>query len=193
MPINYEDYFPAPAGGGLTLPYWTGRVYPAVVGPGGSTVTADNDYIVPFTPRADVTVDKVAWYRTSGAAASVYVGIYSIDGTLLTDCANDFTNNIGWHGVETTNVDLLQGSLYWLALNASAGVAATAGASTGVYGSPGQAYTSVYGFAVNVGSATNTAGAAQLKPRTAGTLLSSLTMSGWGSSPNAALMGIIPV
>ncbi len=88
----------------------------------GATITANRDYLWPFSPQRDVTVGEVAYRRVATTAGNVYVGIYDEDGNLLTDCTVDSDTTAGIHAVSTTPVLLNGGGFYWMAANASAAV-----------------------------------------------------------------------
>ena len=172
-------------GDDMAIQYRAGNLYPAIgLGIGTGVSLANVDCIMPFSPRRNVTVDRVAWYRDNTTAANVYVGIYSSAGVLLTDCAVDTDTVVGWKAVNTTDVALVQDEIYWLAWNASVDVAGTwalASSATLTSISPTyEAYVETYGMAVGIGTADNVmAGAAQQKARTNAALLSTLTMSGF--------------
>lgn len=113
------------AAGGGGVPYASGVPHWWTI-PNGLTATAGaagEDMLQAFVPRADVTIDKVAWLRASASAADVYVGVYDKTGALLSDCAVDSDTTVTTHEVSTTAVNLLQGELYFWCMNQSAGVA----------------------------------------------------------------------
>ena len=85
-------------------------------------MSANRDYLFPFIPRVDVTVDEIGWVRANGSAADVYVGIYDLTGDLLTDCAVDSATGTGLHAVSTTPVSLTGGETYLMGVNQSAAV-----------------------------------------------------------------------
>jgi hypothetical protein len=186
-------------GGGGAAPYRAGNLYlanPQAISTGASV--ADTDYIIPFIPRVNMTLDRVAWYRDNTTAANVRVGLYSSAGTLLTDCAVDTNTVAGWHLVDTTNVSLQASEFYWLCWNASADCAGTQGARTqDAEANQRPPYSDMldrFGLAVGIGTATNVdqRGVAQIKARTNAALLSTLTMSGWAETVNPIAMGVIP-
>ena len=185
-------------GGGSAASYRAGNLYPALPRAIQTTASAaDNDHIVPWLPRATMTLDKVAWYRDIATAANVYVGLYDSAGTLLTDCAVDIDTTTGWHLVDTTNVTLVAGSFYWLAWNASADVAGTqAFISNTSYAAIDPTYdvlAELAGLAVGIGTADATiSGVAQKKSRINAALLSSLTMSGWALDAAPPALGVVP-
>jgi len=116
--------FPA-AGGGVSVSMKSNRWYPIhqlmqLNLTGG--MAANRDYLFPFIPRADVTVDEVGWIRANATAANVYVGIYDLSGNLLTDCAVDSGTGTGLRAVSTTAFDLTGGETYLMAANQSAAV-----------------------------------------------------------------------
>jgi hypothetical protein len=186
-------------GGGGAIKYRAGNLYlanPQAISTGASV--ADTDYIIPFSPRVSMTLDRVAWYRDIGTAANVRVGLYSSAGTLLTDCAVDTNTTTGWHLVDTTNVNLQASEFYWLCWNASADCAGTAANRTqDADANQRPPYADLldrFGLAVGIGTATSVdqRGVAQIKARTNDALLSTLTMSGWAETVNPVAMGVIP-
>lgn len=184
-------------GGGSEIEYLSGVLYPARGDGIGTTASvANTDFIVPWAPRKTVTIDKVAWYRDNVTAGNVYVGIYDSAGTLLTDCAVDANTTAGWHAVNTTNVTLIAGRVYYLCWNASADVAGTLLVSLLATGSPYEPSRTVtdYGYNIAIGvSPPITGGAFAQKARTNAALLSSLVMSGWSQgSDRPPALGVIP-
>ena len=125
------------AGGAAALPpYFSGNTYlTAPIPPNfsSSSMYAHTDYMYPFSPREDVTIDGLIWYRGYGYTANVYRGIYNAAGTLITDCATDSTVATGIHEVSTTPVKLNAGELYWDVINQSASVAGSSALSGGAY------------------------------------------------------------
>ena len=186
-------------GGASALEYISGNLYPARgLSVGSALMSTNTDYIFPWAPRKLLTVDKVAWYRDAGTAANVYVGLYNSAGTLLTDCAVDSDTTTGWHAVDTTNVTLSAGQVYYLAANVSGDVMGTwsltnqtsAGNMSSVYADQ----VTDYGHNLTIGSAPGTATLPTYsKARTNAALLSSLTMSGWSDSTSgiAPVMGVV--
>jgi hypothetical protein len=152
------------------------------------------DSLLPFVPRADVTVDTVNWIRASASAANVYVGIYNAAGTLLSDCAVDTDTTTGLHEVSTTAVNLVAGQLYYWCLNESVAVAAcdvTAGSDPeytphymSFLGAP-------FDFSIlsSMPSSTRDVLGVVRKSRTADALLSSLTMSGFEATDDIPAAG----
>lgn len=108
-------------GGGGAKPYPSGR---PIVGAWPNAVAASNqvgiDYLKPFVPRADVTVDKLWWYRAAATSGNAYLGMVDASGNRLDDCAVDAVTTVGLHEVSTTNFDLTAGNLYYLIMNLSA-------------------------------------------------------------------------
>lgn len=190
-----------PASGFGGAPYLAGRFYPMCL-PNQFNLTtgaaADRDYLLPFTPRADVTVDEVGWVRANTTAGNVYVGIYDSSGNLLTDCAVDSDTTAGLHAVSTTNVALSRGETYYLALNQSAAVA-----NVDVTSTSDAEYTvqQMMGF-LNVGFATDQTyganaaemtNAASYKSRSNAALSDPLTLTGFTFDGNSMMhMGIVP-
>ena len=183
-------------GGGASAPsYRAGNLYLAVLAAqSGGVSVADRDYIIPFIPRVNMTLDRVGWYRDNTTAANVRVGLYSSAGALLTDCAVDTGTTVGWHLVDSTNVSLSANTFYWLCWNASADVAAAQSldATAGSAGTPFVA-TDAAGLALGIGTGdANAGGAGQFKARTNAALLSSLTMSGFAVATAVPMMGVVP-
>jgi hypothetical protein len=184
-------------GGGGSTKYRSGNLYPAIgLGIGSGASVANADFIMAFSPRRTMTVDRVAWYRDNTTAANVFVGLYSSAGALLTNCAVDTDTVIGWHLVDTTNVALVADEFYWLAWNASADVAGTwALASSATLTSISPTYEELamrMGLAVGIGTADNVmAGVAQQKARTNAALLSNLTMSGFALASTCPPLGVV--
>lgn len=83
---------------------------------------ADTDYLLPFVPRADLTVGKLWWYRANATAADIYIGVIDASGNRLDDCAVDNNTTIGLHEINTTNFDMTAGNWYGVVINASAAV-----------------------------------------------------------------------
>ena len=188
-------------GGGSGTKYRAGNLYLAAPGAIGTTASSINvDTIIPFSPRLNMTLDRVAWYRDNTNAGNVYVGLYSSAGVLLTDCALDNDTTAGWHLVDTTNVALTANEFYWLCWNASADVAGTQTLSTSdAVASLRPTYEALmeqYGLAIGIGgTSTDMRGTAQAKTRTNAALLATLTMSGWAQindNLNVPVMGVIP-
>lgn len=176
-----------------------GNLYPARgLSVGAVPSAGDTDYLLPWSPRKTVTIDKLAWYRDIGTAANVYVGLYDSGGALLTDCAVDTATGTGWHAVDTTNVTLIAGRVYYLCWNASADVAGTwALANQTSPGNMSRVYADMvtdYGYNLTIGSAPGTATIGiYTKSRTHAALLSSLVMSGWsdGASGTCPCLGVV--
>jgi hypothetical protein len=173
---------------GGALPYISDVVYPIsglVTATSGSG--ANEDWITAFVPRRTVTVDGVAWQRDNTSAANVYVGIYSADGTLLTDCAVDADTTSGMHVVSTTQVTLTQDNLYYFAWNASADCAQMKGNT-----SQDNQFLLIkeYGVPAGLSSGAGLSGfTSYSKSRTNAALLSSLTMSGFTAEIPQVNMG----
>jgi hypothetical protein len=187
-------------GSGGAEKYRAGNLYLAIPTPiEAASCSTGTDYIVPFIPRANMTLDRVAWYRDAGTAANVYVGLYSSAGVLLTDCAVDTNTTTGWHLVDTTDVALTANEFYWLCLNCSVDVVGVTSAySANAAASIRPTYEAMierYGIAIGIGIAdTDLRGVAQAKTRANAALLSTLTMSGFnlnqcGTPP---ILGVIP-
>ena len=179
-------------GGGAQTDYVAGALYRyngAGVGTGAATPNEDN--LVPFSPRKTVTVDKVAWYRDNTTAANVYVGIYSLAGTLLTDCAVDADTTVGWHLVDTTNVTLIAGRVYYACINMSADVAGTQDAND-LDGSPGRSHQMGQHVQLGIAASNTAADLSYVKARTNAALLSSLTLSGWAEDVLHPGLGFVP-
>ena len=186
-----------PSGGG-GVPYPSGVPVIDAIGDiiSESPGALGRDYLKAFTPRADVTVDKVWWWRHVATAANVYVGVYDNSGNLLSDCAVDADTTTGVHEVNSTNFDLTAGSLYYLAINQSAKVF---GCDTTL------ATDEVLSFQLTVGSredlglysgGTAPPGArswgAPYKARANAALLDPITMSGFTTHTLIISMGIVP-
>lgn len=110
-----------PAGAPVT-PYVSDALngfLPILTGTNVTSFTVATDWIVPFTVRETVTVDGVWWRRANTTAANVYVGIYDVDGVLLTDCAVDADTTAGYHVVSTAPVILVPNRVYYGAINQS--------------------------------------------------------------------------
>lgn len=126
---DFDSFFPALSGGGGSgLIYQSGRLYwQCIAAQFNLTAGMSNntDYLFPFIPFSDVTVAKLGFIRANATAGDVYIGIYDIDGNLLTDCAVDSTAVAGVHTVSTTPVELTGGQLYYMAINQSAAVVNT--------------------------------------------------------------------
>jgi hypothetical protein len=173
-------------GGGAATEYLTGVLYPArALGVGSDTSVVNQDYITPFSVRKAATVDKVAWYRDNTTAGNAYVGIYNSAGTLLTDCAVDANTTVGWHLVETTNIALLAGRIYYCAANVSVDIAGTFGTT----GNTSELALMDVGLNVAIGGSGGNMSNAYTKARTNAALLSSLTLTGWASANAAVAMG----
>lgn len=175
--------------GGGPSPYISNFVYPtSALQPSTTSSSPNKDMISPFIPRSAVTIDGVAWMRDNTNPGNVYVGIYSADGTLLTDCALDDDATAGMHVVSTTQITLLKNALYYFAWNANSDVASLAGSATGTDARPD--FMSLYGASLDLASnASYQASVAYSKARTNAALVSSLTMSGWSSEINQIAMG----
>lgn len=193
MSINYEDYFPA-AAGGSNIPYKPGRLYTLTwYGTHGSTASSsDRDYFFPITPTADCTLAAVAWRRDNGTFGTAYVGLYSSAGELLTDCAADSGTEPGWHAVPTTPVPLVAGEYYYLCINLSADIAGVMVPSfiTGGNidaGAINPHYIERAGFATEFGVAVHLA----YKSRGDAPLLSTVTLSGGTPTINMPAMGFV--
>jgi len=174
-------------GGSGGLPYLTGALYPLFNYSGSNASSAGRDYLLAYSPRRAVTVDKVAWHRDQGTAANVYVGIYSSAGVLLTNCAVDANTTTGWHAVDTTNITLMPTAVYFFAINVSADVL------TMSTGHPVQS--AEYGEMIQLGTtpvaASGTSGA--YKTRTNAALLANLVMSGFTlMDQGAPSLGLVP-
>jgi hypothetical protein len=195
--------FPA-AGGGTIYPYVSNRWYPvtkvdSMNQTGG--MSSGRDYLLPFMPRADVTVDEIGWVRATTGGANVYVGIYDTGGNLLTDCAVDSDTTQGLHAVSTTAVDLVAGTLYYLAVNQSATVVNSVAMSTST-GTLQDAYLlgiMQVGFDTTNGGSLPSAFYDELatgvsyKARTTAALSDPLTLTGFTYDGDTAIhMGIIP-
>lgn len=172
--------------GASGAPYASGRFYPLTILNNfvANNGDANRDYILPFTPRADVTIDAVGWVRRSTAAANIYVGIYDATGSLLTDCAVDSETSTGLHEVSTTAVTLSGSTPYYALLNQSVSAIANIDAiSTTGAAYPLQLTGYAEGFAKLGGtypsSPINFGSGVHYKARTAAAPLSSLTMTGW--------------
>lgn len=169
--------------------YLAGNVYPAYAGGLNSTaLSTGKDYLVPFSPRANMTLDRVAWLReNSGTGSNVYVGLYSGAGVLLTDCAVDTNTSQGWHLVNTTNVALTANTFYWLCYNQSADVAyAQSSGTADTVASVRPAYEHLvreFGIATALGITSGGGdalhGVFASKSRSNAALLSTLVLSGW--------------
>lgn len=191
-------------GGGGATKYRPGNLYPQNPSGIDTTASAANyDYLIPWSPRANMTLDRVAWYRDNSSSANVRVGLYSSAGVLLTDCANDNNTATGWHLVDTTNVALTANTFYWLCWNSSADVAGTQVQATGTAIADirprFEELVFEYGLAVGMGAAPGVTmdGPYLTKVRTNAALLATLVMSGWStggiSSPSVVpAMGVVP-
>lgn len=110
-----------PAGAPVT-PYVSDALngfLPILAGSNVTSFTVGTDWLVPFTVRETVTVDGVWWSRGNTTAANVYVGIYDVDGVLLTNCAVDANTTAGYHVVSTAPVILVPHQVYYGAINQS--------------------------------------------------------------------------
>jgi hypothetical protein len=172
-------------------------VYLAVLNNTGNTDYAINqDHLLPFIPRADVTIDAVWWHRLSATVANVYVGIYDATGNLLTDCAVDADTTVGLHSVATTAVTLDAGQIYYLALNQSAAVVASDTVATADAEFSTQIAMRLPASDSRMSTTTPTsirmAGGFD-KARTAAALPATQTMTGWGYTSEVMLGGFVPV
>jgi hypothetical protein len=192
-----SSLFPSSSG---MAPYPSGV---GVIGPTINSVTngsqANRKILLPFVPRADVTVDKLWWYRVLASAGNVYMGLVDQSGNRLDDCAVDSDTTVGLHEIDTTNFDLTAGTWYGIIINQSADVMAadTLAASDEVIShqmnyfhahpplltlyTSGTFPTSVIGFA------------APFKDVTAAAVPDPETMTGWsGAVSYAPMIGIVP-
>ena len=171
--------------------YTSQTFYPPLAQAIGTTASVINeDTLIPFSVRKTVTVDKVAWWRDNTTAGNAYVGIYNTAGTLLTDCAVDSNTTVGLHAVDTTNVTLLPGRIYYLSANLSVDIAAT------VDGTPAGGMTQLDVFGANLGLGVAPVASTSLtvfaaKARSNAALPSTQTMSGWTGTRYAPYMGWI--
>jgi hypothetical protein len=180
-------------GGAAGLPYASG-VPAAIMIPNSLSqylnMPADNDAIHHFTPRADVTVDKIWWVRRTTGAADVYVGVYDASGTLLSDCAVDSDTTEGLHEVDTTNFDMTAGRIYYWCINQSAQVAIG-----DVINSSDPDYFRQYSSVISHDFRNRATGGsvnlidAKTSSRTNAALLSSITPSSFSSTSNVAMLG----
>jgi len=194
---TWESIFPAAAGGG-TLPYQS--LVPHNLRRMSNSVTVSDafinqDYLIAFTARSDVTINRVWWVRGNTTAADVFVGIYSATGTLLTNCAVDANTVQGVHQVTTSNVNLVAGGLYYFAINESALVAVCAPVLNSSGEEINQAlnfinlnvliYSTIPNHAAVISSAR--------KDRTAALMPATQTMTGWTAQALAIYGGFTPI
>jgi hypothetical protein len=114
--------FPASGGG---VPYPSGKYElcsPVPTAFADSPTIANTDYLFPYIPRSDVTVDSLWFQRRNTTAGSVALAMYDKNGNRLDDCAVDTDTTVGFHEISSTNFDLTAGELYYWLLNASAAV-----------------------------------------------------------------------
>jgi hypothetical protein len=189
------------SGGGGNKPYPSGV---PLIGPIPNNLAtgliAGHDYLLPFVPRADVTVDKLWWYRYSATAASIYMGLVDSSGNRLDDCAVDSDTTVGIHEVDTTNFDLTAGTWYGVIINPSASSVASGDqmGSTDQDLSAQIAYN--YAHPMDIGlfaSGTFPSSGRTLmtarKSRTAAAVADPTTMTGWaGNIGFIPFIGIVP-
>jgi hypothetical protein len=112
--------FPA---GGAGVPYPSGV---PILGPVPDALAAANvantDYLLPFVPRSDVTIDALWWYRYDATASNIYMGLIDSSGNRLDDCSVDSDTTVGLHEISSTDFDLTAGSWYGIIINGSSSV-----------------------------------------------------------------------
>lgn len=189
--------FPSASGG---TPYPSGV---QIVGPIPDTVTAanlaDTDYLLPFVPRADVTIDKLWWYRFDATAANIYMGMIDSSGNRLDDCAVDSDTTAGLHEISSTNFDLTAGNWYGIIINASAGVIGGEGsaARTDNIMSQQAAYIATNPLPLSIYSGGTFPVLAErfiqaTKSRTNAAVPDPVTMSGFAGATDHLLFGAVP-
>lgn len=189
----------APSGGGsggsaAGAAYKSGVAYQAIpinaIG-GTGLINANEDWLIPFIPRAPLTVAEVFFSRIASTASNTYVGIYSFAGTLLTNCAVSTGTSVGSYAVSTTPVALTAGETYFIAINQSGAVVrGDVLANNDVEPAP---YLNLVGINLDMGGTlTSINSPAYYKARTNAALLSSLTMTGWANANTVPHCGFIP-
>lgn len=183
-----------------------GHPYPSGVHVGSRFVNAfaangaiNEDYLLPFVPRADVTVDKLWWVRTDATAGNIYMALVDRSGNRLDDCAVDSSTTTGVHEIESTNFDLTAGTWYGIILNQSVDTAAVdplAAADEEVAAAIAYANDHPLDFGLFTSGTFPSFGitaVTAIKSRTNAAVPDPLTMTGW-SNTNARvpLMGIVP-
>ena len=194
---TWESVFPAGSGG--NLPYPSGvphnlrRMY---ISNNASSGDINRDYLIAFTARSNVTINRVWWVRANTTAANVFVGIYSATGTLLTDCAVDANTVAGVHEVTTTNVNLVAGQLYYVALNQSVLVAVSNPVAIGDVADQINYMLSFSSLDVRIHSSVpvhNNTLSSVFKDRTAALMPATQTMTGWTAQALAIYGGFTPI
>lgn len=192
---NWSDFFPAADAALTGVPYASDVPVSisAIDSFGAATVYAAGvDNLIPFTVRADVTIDAVWWHRNNTTAANVYVGIYDAAGNLLTDCAVDANTTAGVHSVATTPVTLTAGNVYYLALNESAQVVTCQDANVAGPSHPLWMALALPVYDWRMPSSLGNPTGSFRKSRTAAALPSTQTMTGWTTDPARHLGGFVP-
>lgn len=161
----------------------------------GATLSPNTDYLFPFVPRADVTIDKLYYFRRA-SGGNVALGWYNNSGTRLDDVALDSDATAGYHERETTNFELSAGDLYWFLVNTNAASAVTSdllsptdqnvsAILTRAHGIPGGMYSG------GVAPTGGVQAVGLIKSRTNAVAPSTITMSGWSASDDVVVGGII--
>jgi len=186
--------FPAAGGGGVPYPAGT-----HILSPWPNTMATqsqvDQDILLPFVPRYDVTIDKLWYYRNASTAGNVYMGAYDNSGNLLSDCAVDSDTTIGLHEIDSTNFDLTAGNLYYWMFNQSAAVIggdATGGTDEENAFLNAYAHANPFDLAMFSGGTFPSNGRARCyasKTRTNAAPIDPITMSGWDVSTRVYIFG----
>jgi hypothetical protein len=109
----WTDLFPSSSGNSLWPSLPSGALM-QIGASGGADLGYNRDYFFFFAPKRTFTFDELMYYHGSSTSAhNTYIGVYDIDGNLLTDCAvdTDTTANT-WHAISTTPVTLVEGNVY---------------------------------------------------------------------------------
>lgn len=183
-----------------------GHPYPSgvpIIGPipdqVGAANSSNTDYLLSFVPRADVTVDKLWWYRASATAGNIYMGVIDASGNRLDDCAVDSNTTIGVHEISTTNFDMVAGNWYGVIINGSAGVIGgepspsrsdTVNAQHAVYAMLNPPQLSM--FSGGTFPLTSERWSMISRSRTNAAVPDPATMTGYNAGNDILLMGIVP-
>jgi len=189
-----------PSAGGGSAPYPSAGYHSIGLGDlantWGASLSSNTDYLFPFVPRADVTVDSL-YYLRRFSGGDVALGMYDNSGNLLSDCALDSVTTAGYHEVATTNFDLTAGELYWWLINTSSASAVTADflatsdqCISGILSRSIEVPGGMYSGGTAPTASNNRAGIS--KSRTNAIAPSTITMSGWDATTTIIVGGIVP-
>lgn len=111
-------------GGGGIRPYPPGqRIFPRFPDrPAGSAISTGRDYLVPFRPRADVTITHISWLRSATTAGTAYLSVIDEAGSRISDAVEDADTLEGIHDVEITSLDIPAEQKVYFVVNQSAAI-----------------------------------------------------------------------